>query len=186
MTAADIQVPGGIKKSKWKVIVVHHSAAPNATPQGMHRYHRDIRKWANGLGYHFVIGNGVKYPDGKLYVGPRWRSQLTGAHCAARAGRYLGVRRPSNYFNEHGIGICLIGNFETAQPTPKQMETLRDLICVLSRHASVDASQVFGHGEVTHRTACPGRNLNMPGLRRIVLAAIQNPSGGAAKQAAAK
>ncbi len=168
ITARDVRVPGGIKKSEWQTIVVHHSGTSAATPTGMDRYHRDVRKWSNGLGYHFVIGNGVKYPDGQLYVGQRWKNQQTGAHCAAAEGRYLGRWRPRNFFNEHGIGICLIGNFENERPTREQLRTLDELIRVLCGEAGVGADQVYGHGEITHKTACPGSNLNMHAVRRAV------------------
>lgn len=56
--------PRGITRGNWRVIVVHHSATERDTPQQMHRYHLLTRGWSNGLGYHFVIGNGVNYPDG--------------------------------------------------------------------------------------------------------------------------
>ncbi len=172
VTARDIQVPGGIKRSKWNIIVVHHSAAPTATPQSMHNYHKNHRKWCNGLGYHFVIGNGNKYPDGKLYVGPRWLKQQTGAHCKSCAGRFLGAWRKNNHYNEHGIGICLIGDFEKGYPTEKQLQTLQDLICVLVEEAGIQPDQIFGHGEVTHKTACPGRHMDMSQLRRNVVIAL--------------
>jgi hypothetical protein len=143
----------------------------------MDSWHRQ-RGWA-GLGYHFVIGNGTGYPDGQLYVGSRWREQQTGAHCKCAAGRYLGVWRPGNFFNERGIGICLIGDFDQGRPTARQWQTLRDLIAVLISEADIDPSQVYGHGEITHRTACPGRNLNMDALRRAVAAAVyESPTAG--------
>ena len=168
VTPADVRVPRGINRNKWKVIVVHHSAAPSATPRSMHDYHKRVRKWTRGLGYHFVIGNGMKYPDGELYVGSRWKRQQTGAHCAASAGRYLGQWRPKNFFNERGIGICLIGDFEHGRPTRRQLQTLYNLVAILVVEARIDLSQVYGHGEVTHKTACPGRHLNMAGIRRAV------------------
>ncbi len=173
---SDIIPPGGIRRGTWKVFVVHHSGAANATPQGMDRYHRVNRHWAGGLGYDFVIGNGVNYPDGALYVGPRWRAQETGAHCKSGAGRYLGSWRDANYFNEHGIGICLIGNFEQDRPTAKQMQTLQQLICLLSEQTGIGPTQIFGHGEITHKTACPGRYVSMPAVRRNVAAAMVRPS----------
>lgn len=167
----DIMPAGGIQRGKWQVIVVHHSAARNSTPQGMDAWHRQ-RGWAGGLGYHFVIGNGVNYPDGQLYVGPRWKSQSTGAHCKNAAGRYLGVWRDRNYFNDRGIGICLIGNFQSESPTPRQLATLRDLTALLVQQTSAAPSAVWGHGEITHKTECPGRNMNMGSLRRSVAAAV--------------
>ncbi len=172
---SDIIPPGGISPRRWKVIVVHHSAAENATPQGMDAWHHK-RGWSNGLGYHFVIGNGVNYPDGQLYVGPRWRGQETGAHCKSSAGRYMGVWRDSNFFNEQGIGICLIGNFQSESPTPAQLRTLQDLICLLSQETGIAATQIYGHGEITHKTECPGRYMNMASLRRNVAAALSRPA----------
>ncbi len=176
VSAADVRVRGGINRAKWEVIIVHHSGQRKATPEGMHNYHKDIRGWANGLGYHFVIGNGVNYPDGELYVGRRWKKQLTGAHCATDHGRYLGVKRPGNYFNKHGIGVCLIGNFENERPTARQLRTLTSLLAVLSREAGIHPSRVFGHAEVTHRTACPGRRFDMRAVRGAVAAAVTRGS----------
>lgn len=154
----EIIPPGGIQR-KWEVFVVHHSTSANDTPEGMDRYHREDRGWRNGLGYHFVIGNGVNTEDGRVYVGSRWKRQITGAHCATDAGKYVGAYRPKNYFNARGIGICLVGNFETSSPTPRQLAALQQLINFLSPRTGVSTRAVYGHGEVTHRTACPGRNL---------------------------
>lgn len=150
--------PGGIKKG-WQVIVVHHSTSPKDTPASMDAYHRNVRHWANGLGYDFVIGNGVNTTDGGVYVGSRWRQQIQGAHCAAGPGRYFGVYRPDNFFNEHGIGICLVGNFETSQPTARQMASLERLITFLCDETGISPTRIYGHGEVTGRTLCPGRIL---------------------------
>lgn len=168
---ADIRPAGGIKKNLWEVIVVHHAGAQTATPHGMDYYHQVTRGWSNGLGYHFVIGNGVNYPDGKLYVGSRWERQIQGAHCATPTGSHLGSQRPGGYFNKHGIGICLIGDFEKEYPTRRQLQTLQDLIVLLVRETGISPTQIWGHGEITHRTACPGRHLNMPALRRAAMAA---------------
>jgi hypothetical protein len=151
--------PGGIDHSRWNVIVVHHSANTSDTPQSMDNYHRRVRKWANGLGYHFVVGNGVKTVDGKVYVGPRWKRQITGAHCKSSSGRYFGIWRKSNYFNSHGIGICLIGDFEQRSPTPKQLESLARLTRFLCSRARINPAHIYGHGDITHKTLCPGRYL---------------------------
>lgn len=170
VSAADIRVPGGIRRDRWKVVVVHHSSSAKSTPQGMDSWHR--QKGWSGLGYHFVIGGGVNYPDGHLFAGPRWKLQQTGAHCKASAGRYLGVWRANNFFNERGIGICLIGDFETHPPSARQVQTLVDLITVLVEETGVNPGQIFGHGEVTGKTACPGRHVNMAALRRTVAAQV--------------
>lgn len=163
----EIMPRGGIRKDLWRTFVIHHSVGTNATPQGMDAYHRQ-RGWENGLGYHFVIGNGVNYPDGKVFVGPRWKQQMQGAHCKSGAGSYFGAWRPGGFFNDHGIGICLIGNFEESRPTPKQMAALEQLIEYLGRQTGIPPARIYGHGEVTHKTACPGRNLNITRIRQSV------------------
>ncbi len=159
----------GIRKDRWQCIVVHHSASPKDSPESMHRYHLSQKKWPNGLGYHFVIGNGVNYPDGAVFVGKRWKQQITGAHCKSGNGRFFGTWRQRNYFNTHGIGICLIGNFENNRPTAKQMQSLRRLIAFLTPEAKINPARVYGHGEITRKTACPGR---------LQVAALRRSSGG--------
>lgn len=144
--------PGGIKQ-RWDTIVIHHSASPNATPQGMRAYHMNVRGW-DELGYHFVIGNGVNYPDGKVFIGERWKEQMHGAHC----------KTPSNHYNYHGIGICLIGNFQTGHPTHKQLDSLARLVSFLMRECRIPQSNIRTHGGITHRTECPGRNFSMAAL----------------------
>ena len=71
---------------------MHHSASREVTPQSMDNYHRNVRGWSNGLGYHFVIGNGVNTTDGRIYTSSRWRQQISGAHCRSKSGRYFGAR----------------------------------------------------------------------------------------------
>lgn len=160
--------PGGIK-DRWRAIVVHHSTSAKDTPRSMDDYHRRVRRWENGLGYHFVIGNGVNYPDGAVYVGDRWKRQIQGAHCGTKTpGRFFGNWYPSNYFNDHGIGICLVGNFNDSRPTPRQVAALRELCAFLSERTGIPASRVYGHGHITHRTECPGRNLSLTALRRAL------------------
>lgn len=168
--ARAIRVPGGVAAAHWQVIVIHHSASDNDSPASIDRWHRQ-RGW-DGLGYHFVIGNGVNYPDGELYVGARWRSQTHGAHCKTGPGVYLNHKCPNNYFNDRGIGICLIGNLENHAPTPRQLDTLTRLIAALSQVANIPPEAVYGHGEITHRTACPGEHCDLAALRRRVRVAL--------------
>lgn len=158
---------GGIKKGTWRVIVVHHSDSPKSTPQSMHQWHMQ-RGWENGLGYHFVIGNGVNTGDGQIYVGPRWRKQIQGAHCKTGAGRFFGIPRPSGFFNDRGIGICLVGDFENARPTPKQLAALTELIAFLCNECDIPPTAIYGHGEVTKQTLCPGKNFRIADIRRRV------------------
>ena len=147
-------VPSGGIANKWECIVVHHSALDKSTPEGMAAWHKQ-RGW-DALGYHFVIGNGIGYPDGEVFVGERWSKQMTGAHCKV----------PGNFYNEHGVGICLIGNLDAHSPTKRQMQSLAKLVSFLTSRCGIPTSKVYTHGGITHKTACPGRYFNLASLQR--------------------
>jgi hypothetical protein len=138
---------------EWRHIVVHHSASATGSAASFDRAHRD-RGW-DGLGYHFVIGNGSGSGDGQVEVGYRWNKQLAGAH----AGNYE--------FNQHGIGICLVGDFEHGgPPSARQMASLRQLVAFLQARTGVPTNEIIGHGNVPGRnTECPGRYLDMNSFR---------------------
>lgn len=138
---------GGRISNRWSWIVIHHSATSVGGAARFDRDHRLVRGW-DELGYHFVIGNGTDTPDGAVEVGPRWPKQKHGAHC----------KTPNNFYNEHGVGICLVGNFEKSRPTPAQLASLRKLIEFLCVEGGISPDKITTHGGVTHQTACPGRN----------------------------
>lgn len=145
--------PGGVS-SRWTAIVIHHSASEQDAAASMDFYHRVNNGW-DELGYHFVIGNGSKSGDGQLEVGPRWLKQKHGAH----------TKTPDNYYNDHGIGICLVGNFETHPPSAAQMQTLARLVRFLTAATGIPATDIYGHGELK-ATACPGRYFPLAAFRR--------------------
>ncbi|HYG74882.1 MAG TPA: peptidoglycan recognition family protein [Planctomycetota bacterium] len=138
---------------EWRHIVVHHSASANGSAAAFDKAHRD-RGW-DGLGYHFVIGNGTGSGDGEVEVGYRWRRQLQGAHAG------------NAEYNQAGIGICLVGDFEHGhRPSARQMSSLRRLVRFLQVKTGVPTSEVVGHGNVPGKsTDCPGRNLDMSSFR---------------------
>jgi hypothetical protein len=131
----------------WKWIVIHHSATPAGGAARFDKEHRD-QGW-DELGYHFVIGNGSDTPDGLIEVGNRWTRQKHGAH----------AKTPDNRFNDYGIGICLVGNFETGRPSRKQMQSLANVVAYLMQRYDIPANRVIGHDDTGRSTACPGHNL---------------------------
>ncbi|HMB95683.1 MAG TPA: peptidoglycan recognition family protein, partial [Tepidisphaeraceae bacterium] len=94
--------------------------------------------------------------DGQVEVGSRWPKQKWGAH----------AKTPDNRFNDFGIGICLVGNFDIERPTPRQMQSLAKLTAYLMRTYNISESNVLGHRD-TKPTDCPGRNLNVQLVRRM-------------------
>jgi hypothetical protein len=141
--------PGGID-GRWDCIVVHHSGSDTSTPEGMRDWHMNGRHW-DELGYHFIIGNGVGYEDGAVFIGNRWPQQMHGAHC----------KTPDNYYNDHGIGICLIGDLNAHGPTPKQVKALARLAAFLSEKCNIPPSKILTHKGVTQKTECPGRQFSL-------------------------
>jgi hypothetical protein len=120
-----------------------------------HQGHLD-KGWEHGCGYHFVIGNGTQSGDGEVEASQRWRQQLQGAH----------AKTPDNQFNEHGIGICLVGNFElgTSRPTAAQMRSLLRLSQWLMDRYDIPLANVKGHCHCK-ATCCPGKNFPWTELR---------------------
>lgn len=155
--------PGWIPKRgispRWKVIVIHHSATPTGGAGQFDDAHR-AKGW-DELGYHFVIGNGTDTRDGAIEVGSRWPKQKHGAHCKV----------PGNYYNEHGIGICLVGNFEKTKPSARQMASLARVVAFLCKECKIPLARVTTHQDVTGKTACPGRNFPLAALKRSVSSA---------------
>ena len=145
--------------NRWTTIVLHHSATERGSAAMFDRDHRG-RGW-DELGYHFVIGNGRGAGDGQIEVGTRWNAQKHGAHC----------KTPDNYFNEHGIGICLVGDFTRSRPTSRQLTALQQLLTFLCSQCRIRPDRVVSHGAVTGRTACPGRFFPVQNIRRAVSAA---------------
>ncbi len=140
----------------WQFVVLHHSASEAGSVESIDADHR-TRKDASGIpwrgiGYHFVIGNGRGMQDGQVQSTFRWRDQTAGAH--AGEARY----------NQEGIGICLIGDFQSAPPSEKQLESLAQLLTQLQGEWQIPDDRIITHGQVK-ATACPGKQF-LPALKR--------------------
>ena len=132
-----------VNRPKWKYIVAHHSATAQGSAKSFDMVDRE-HGMKNGLAYHFVIGNGHGTPDGVIEVGSRWTNQLHGGHVSKWE------------FNNHGIGICLVGNFEKTRPTPKQLDSFEQLVNYLGGSLLDNRYKFYVHKEV-NATLCPGR-----------------------------
>jgi len=147
--------PGGPQRS-WRFIVIHHSATPTGSAAEFDRMHK-AKGW-DELGYHFVIGNGRRSGNGQVEIRPRWKTQKHGAHCKVEG-------HPE--YNDVGIGICLVGNFDLTVPTEAQMDALARLVRFMMDRYHIPRSRVFGHGQLKP-TDCPGRNFDYADLWRRV------------------
>ena len=121
-------------------IVVHHTGNP--TDDDLSAAEIDVSHKARGwtcIGYHYVIRK-----DGAVELGrPDW---AVGAHAYGN--------------NSHTIGVHVCGNFDEAEPTDEQIESLAMLLANLCADYSlpIDRYTIVGHRELMP-TACPGANL---------------------------
>ena len=117
-----------------RTLIVHHSALPLSDgPREIQTLHMQRRGYAD-IGYHYLID-----AAGQLY-----------------AGRDLGVRGAhTGGANTGSVGVCLLGNFETAEPPAAQLATLRALAAdLLARYG---LTHLAGHRDFQpDETVCPG------------------------------
>lgn len=140
----DLATP--LDKSRWTGIVIHHLGATFGTPETVHRQHLGFGY--QGLGYHFLIGNGNGLGDGEVHAGYRWDYQLPGAHVIGAEGVH---------HNGHSIGICLVGNGERRPFSDQQMTQLIRLVQRLQQELGISATSIRLHGDLAPGTNSPGR-----------------------------
>lgn len=133
-----------IEDHRWLSIVIHHSGSPAGSPATIDERHRAMG--LAGLGYHFVIGNGVGMGDGEIHVGRRWLDQLPGAHVAGAQG---------DAYNRTSIGICLVGNGDRRRFTDAQIQRLAELTSSLTHQLGIPADRVLLHSDLAS-TRSPG------------------------------
>ena len=118
-------------------VVVHHSALPLSDgPLEIQYKHTHTKGYAD-IAYQFVIDQ-----TGQIYEG---RSlNVRGAHTGGH--------------NTSTVGIVLLGNFMTGEPTEAQMASLRTLsACLIDAY---DITHIAGHRDFQPGiTDCPGDNL---------------------------
>jgi N-acetyl-anhydromuramyl-L-alanine amidase AmpD len=134
-----------LDRQRWRAIVIHHSGAPfgSAASLTAQAHRADL----SGLGYHFLIGNGSGMGDGDIHVGYRWLDQLPGAHA---------VGTQAEEYNQHAIGICLIGDGNRRPFSDLQIQRLAELVAALARELDIPADRILLQSDIAE-TASPGR-----------------------------
>jgi hypothetical protein len=134
-----------VQRNRWKFVIVHNSGTRQGNAKAFDYYHRRVRRMGNGMAYHFVVGNGTSSGNGAIEIGDRWRRQINGGHVH------------SDYLNNIGLGICLVGDFNRDRPTKAQMDATEELIKYLRQRCG--KLEVRPHREVNPprwATDCPG------------------------------
>ena len=153
--------------------VVHHSAGSNSSTnytqvvRDIYIYHTQVNGWSD-IGYNYLIAQ-----DGTIFAG---RDPDGGSQSKVRGAHFCGS-------NTGTLGVCLLGNYETATPTDNALLSLENLLSYELLTLDLDPFETFNHplgnlGTVVgHRdgcsTLCPGENVySMLGELKQSLSAI--------------
>jgi N-acetylmuramoyl-L-alanine amidase/Secretion system C-terminal sorting domain len=150
-------------KSTVKHIIVHHAAGSNTNTnytdivRNIYTFHTGTNGW-NDVGYNFLIAQ-----DGTIYEGRDGQNVMDGDNV-------IGAHFCSQ--NTGTMGICLLGDYMTAQPTDKSIESLAKLIAWKMKKESLEPlekglhsasgrtlNNISAHRDGSCATSCPGDNL---------------------------
>nr|WP_042191170.1 peptidoglycan recognition family protein [Kibdelosporangium sp. MJ126-NF4]CEL19887.1 hypothetical protein [Kibdelosporangium sp. MJ126-NF4]CTQ97111.1 hypothetical protein [Kibdelosporangium sp. MJ126-NF4] len=120
---------------KAQTLTVHHEGAgtggdPAARVRGIHKLQAVDNGWGD-IGYHLLIGS-----DGVIFEG-RWSGDDCVPVFAGTGVNPVNAAHVVNY-NAANIGICLINNLSTVEPTAAALESLAKVAAVLSVRCGLD------------------------------------------------
>lgn len=142
---AVLNLPQPVQGGRWKAIVIHDSGELVGSPRTLEE--RATAMGLKGLGYHFVVGNGSGMSDGQVFAAQRWVSQVSGAHTAGEQGEW---------FNQHAIGICMVGDGNRERFSPTQTGATIELVRTLCSKLGIPADRVYLHSQLAPTTS-PGK-----------------------------
>lgn len=141
-------------------LIVHHSAGTNTNGNwknivaSIFDFHVYTNGWQD-IGYNWLID-----PTGVLYEGRGGGENVRGAHMCS--------------YNNNTMGVCMLGNYESTEPTDEMMTTLRSLLAYKACKEGISAdgsSNILSHTGHMHHisghkegcspnyTECPGKFL---------------------------
>jgi hypothetical protein len=154
-----------------KHLIVHHSAGSNSNTnytqvvRDIYLYHTEVNGWSD-IGYNFLIAQ-----DGTLYAG---RDPGEGDQSLVRGAHFCGA-------NTNTLGVCMLGNYETALATQPSIDMLQNLLVyeVITNeldplgerpHSTGQLNTIAGHRDGC-ATLCPGEDMytRLPDIRNNVL-----------------
>jgi hypothetical protein len=119
-------------------VTSNNDTSPKSTVRNIQGYHMNSNGWSD-IGYHYLVDQ-----QGRIYA----------ANPVDRRGAHVGGHNTGN------IGISFLGNYQSLQPTDKQLMSAGKLIRHLSGKYGISpsATTVKGHRD-QGSTACPGNHL---------------------------
>lgn len=127
-------------------ITIHHEGTKFELGSDAPKHIKNVQVWGMGpdrnwadIPYHFLIA-----PDGTVYEG---RNVNTTGETATEYD-------PSGH-----LLITCLGNFETQEVQPAQLEALTKLIAYSCKKYNIPADSIASHKDHSAKTDCPGKNL---------------------------
>jgi hypothetical protein len=174
-------------------LVVHHTVTQNddpdpaATVRAVYAYHTQANGW-NDIGYHFLVDAAGRIYEGRFARPYRPGEIPTGED---ESGRGV-VGAHAKGANVGSVGVALLGDFRSAEPTPAALDALVRLLGWKAARHGIDPGgaspytftdgttrsfpNLSGHRDVG-TTACPGDKLyaHLPEIRHRVAKASGAP-----------
>lgn len=121
-------------------IIIHHSlTADSGTVSwgAIRRYHVETNGWSD-IGYH--AGVELVGDHQEILIGRLW--DVEGAHVAGH--------------NDDSLGLCLVGNFDEAEPPSNQLDAAAALVRFWMDLYDIPATEVYPHHHFNADKSCPG------------------------------
>lgn len=155
---------GEAKEHKISLITIHHTATPQKPSVPITTKMRNLQAFSQ---------REDKLDTGK--VKPAWFDipyhfyvAANGQIAEGRELKYVGDTNTEYDPSGHAL-VVLEGSFNTEQPTPAQVDSLKRLVAWLARKYKVSPANIKGHSDYA-QTACPGENLKklLPEIRALL------------------
>lgn len=139
-------------------IIIHHSAGNDNKIlrdwEGIRDYH--LSKGWQDIGYNF----GIEFQSDLVIVNKGRSLDISGAHC------------PAEGMNRKAIGICVLGNFEKAPPSPLLLPPLVHLCSKLCREHGIHPDNILPHSALMP-TCCPGKFFPLDYIKDLIVAELE-------------
>ena len=127
-------------------LTLHHGGEDFPASRDVGQYLRNLQDWSRrekrwvDIPYHFII-------------------DLQGRTYAGRPLEYAGDTNTEYDPTGHAL-VCVLGNYETAVPSPAQLAAVEDVFAWLCQRFGLGPETIAGHKDHSAQTVCPGTNLH--------------------------